>query len=161
MHRFVCVYLHVGVFVSPKVVSPGSPNYLYEGCMRADDISFRESKPYIGIMKDSSGYLLCQAIDFIRKKYKNVLPSFVCFYRSLLLLLLLLLHARGDDNADQDESSMHDNSGTSYFPRHLLSDNCLLDYKSIVDGELVCDTRTKHDQDENDGDNLHFPMTFN
>ncbi|CAN0469180.1 unnamed protein product, partial [Scytosiphon promiscuus] len=46
----------------PKVVSPGSPNYLYEGCMRTDDISFRESKPYVGVMKDSSGYLLCQVI---------------------------------------------------------------------------------------------------
>lgn len=43
-----------------KVLSPGSPNYLYEGCLRTDDISFRESKPYVGIMKDTSGYLLCQ-----------------------------------------------------------------------------------------------------
>ncbi|CAN0478805.1 unnamed protein product [Ectocarpus sp. 12 AP-2014] len=44
-----------------QVLSPGSPNYLYEGCLRTDDISFRESKPYVGVMKDSSGYLLCQA----------------------------------------------------------------------------------------------------
>lgn len=44
----------------PKVVSPGSPNYLYDSCLRTDDISFRESKPYVGVMKDSSGYLLCQ-----------------------------------------------------------------------------------------------------
>lgn len=43
-----------------KVVSPGSPNYLYDSCLRTDDISFRESKPYVGVMKDSSGYLLCQ-----------------------------------------------------------------------------------------------------
>ncbi|CAN0379920.1 unnamed protein product, partial [Scytosiphon promiscuus] len=43
-----------------QIVSPGSPNYLYEGCLRTDDISFRESKPFTGLMKDSSGYLLCQ-----------------------------------------------------------------------------------------------------
>ncbi|CAM9853117.1 unnamed protein product [Scytosiphon promiscuus] len=43
-----------------QIVSPGSPNYLYEGCLRTDDISFRESKPFTGVMKDSSGYLLCQ-----------------------------------------------------------------------------------------------------
>lgn len=43
-----------------QVLSPGSPNYLYEGCLRTDDISFRESKPYVGVMRDSSGYLLCQ-----------------------------------------------------------------------------------------------------
>ncbi|CAN0061284.1 unnamed protein product, partial [Sphacelaria rigidula] len=51
-----------------KVLSPGSPNYLYEGCLRTDDISFRESKPYVGVMRDSSGYLLCQVCVCVKDR---------------------------------------------------------------------------------------------
>ena len=63
-----------------KVVSPGSPNYLYEGCMRTDDISFRESKPYVGVMKDSTGYLLCQVTNNRFPIINHYCQSTVCIF---------------------------------------------------------------------------------
>ncbi|CAM9461786.1 unnamed protein product, partial [Discosporangium mesarthrocarpum] len=46
--------------VLAQVASPGRPNYLYEACLRTDDVGFRESKPYVGVAKASNGFTLCQ-----------------------------------------------------------------------------------------------------
>ena len=39
-----------------QVVSPGSPNYIYQMCLRPDDIEFGESRPYLGINYTPQGY---------------------------------------------------------------------------------------------------------
>ncbi|KAJ1440207.1 hypothetical protein B484DRAFT_323158, partial [Ochromonadaceae sp. CCMP2298] len=43
------------------IVSPASSTYTYGNMrLRADDINFRESKPGVGIMETSRGFMLCQ-----------------------------------------------------------------------------------------------------
>jgi len=44
-----------------QVVSPGSPTYLYDVCLRADDVDVRASRPYAAVGKTSSGYTLALA----------------------------------------------------------------------------------------------------
>ena len=44
-----------------QVVSPATSMYVYDLTLRADDIDFRPSVPFLGIMHtDSSGYVLCE-----------------------------------------------------------------------------------------------------
>lgn len=43
-----------------QIVSPASSTYIYDLCLRNDDIEFRDNRPLVGIMKTIQGYLLCQ-----------------------------------------------------------------------------------------------------
>lgn len=43
-----------------QIVSPAASTYVYDLCLRPDDIEFRENRPAVGIMKTTQGYLLCQ-----------------------------------------------------------------------------------------------------
>jgi DNA mismatch repair ATPase MutS len=44
-----------------QIVSPASSTYLYDLCLKSDDIEFKDNRPAVGILKTpASGYLLCQ-----------------------------------------------------------------------------------------------------
>lgn len=43
-----------------QIVSPGSSTYMYDLCLRAEDIDFRENRPYIGVMRTANGYAMCE-----------------------------------------------------------------------------------------------------
>lgn len=44
-----------------QIVSPASSTYVYDLCLRSDDIEFKDNRPAVGILKTAaSGYLLCQ-----------------------------------------------------------------------------------------------------
>jgi hypothetical protein len=47
--------------VLSQIVSPASRTYIYDLCLRSEDIEFKENRPAIGIMKTpASGYLIVQ-----------------------------------------------------------------------------------------------------
>lgn len=37
------------------MVSPGSSTYLYDCCLRPDDVEFKENRPYVGLLKAPLG----------------------------------------------------------------------------------------------------------
>ncbi|CAM9772584.1 unnamed protein product, partial [Chrysoparadoxa australica] len=43
-----------------QVVTPGSPVYLHGLCMRRDDVPFEACRPYIGVVRGSSGFALVE-----------------------------------------------------------------------------------------------------
>eukprot|EP00981_Chlorochromonas_danica_P002201 scaffold437_cov168-Ochromonas_danica.AAC.18 len=43
-----------------QIVSPASSTYIYDLCLRADDIEYRENRPAVGILSTASGFTLCQ-----------------------------------------------------------------------------------------------------
>ncbi|CEL93038.1 unnamed protein product [Vitrella brassicaformis CCMP3155] len=56
--------------VLAQIVSPGSSTYLYDLCLRADDVGYRESRPYVALMGTASGYSMCEI--FIEEKFVRV-----------------------------------------------------------------------------------------
>jgi len=41
-----------------QIVSPGSSTYLYDACLRTDDVDFKENRPWVALMKNAGGYAL-------------------------------------------------------------------------------------------------------
>jgi hypothetical protein len=44
-----------------QVVSPGSPTYLYDVCLRSGDVDVRASRPYAAVGYSPSGFTLALA----------------------------------------------------------------------------------------------------
>jgi hypothetical protein len=42
------------------VVTPGSPTYVYDACLRTDDLDFADSRPYVGVAASAGGYTMVE-----------------------------------------------------------------------------------------------------
>jgi len=43
-----------------QIISPSSRTYIYDLCLRSDDIEFREGRPVVGIHSSATGYSVCE-----------------------------------------------------------------------------------------------------
>eukprot|EP00953_Heterococcus_sp_UTEX-ZZ885_P014621 8276-Heterococcus_DN1.PRE.3 len=46
--------------VLAQVVTPGSPTYVYDACLRTDDLDFADSRPYVGVAASAGGYTMVE-----------------------------------------------------------------------------------------------------
>ena len=55
LSEYVCVAKLNTQHPTSQVVSPGSATYLYDVCLRADHVDYREARPYAAITSSTSG----------------------------------------------------------------------------------------------------------
>ncbi|KAG5186777.1 hypothetical protein JKP88DRAFT_308923 [Tribonema minus] len=46
--------------VLAQVVTPGSPTYYYDACLRTDDVEFAECRPYVGVARGAGGFTMVE-----------------------------------------------------------------------------------------------------
>ena len=56
----MCIFVCLQQRVLAQVVTPGTPTYVYDACLRTDDLDFADSRPYVGIAPSAGGFTLVE-----------------------------------------------------------------------------------------------------